>query len=90
MCYIQGHSTYQLVASVSRGLLELGPRPLQQDVVHVGAVRGNLCISIYLYNVFIYTYIGNVPVVVFCVCVYVCVCTCVCVRIYIVCLNIHI
>ena len=31
---------YQLVTSVSKGVLELGPRALQQDAVHVGAVRG--------------------------------------------------
>jgi hypothetical protein len=35
-------SKYQLVASVSKGLMELGPRPLQQDAVHVGAVRGTV------------------------------------------------
>lgn len=33
---------YQLVTSISKGLLELGPRPLQQDAIHVGAVRGSI------------------------------------------------
>jgi hypothetical protein len=33
---------YHLVASVSKSLMEIGPRPLQQDAMHVGAVRGNV------------------------------------------------
>ncbi len=35
-----GPGKYQLVTSVSKGALELGPRAIQQDAVHVGAVRG--------------------------------------------------
>ena len=36
----------QLVVSVSKALVEMGPRPLQQDVVHVGGVRGNVPVVI--------------------------------------------